>query len=53
MGALIYALVFGVSLGFLSADAQTPWLKVLAGILAFWMFLAAVLQGIRLTRDSE
>lgn len=53
MKAVIYALVFGVILGLLSTDAQTPWLKVLGYILTSWMFLAALIQAVRITRDSD
>ncbi len=53
MTAIIYSLVFGIFLGLLSADASNPWLKVPGYILAAWMFLAAILQAIRLTRDGE
>lgn len=53
MVGIIYALVFGVFLGLLSADASTLWLKIPGYILSGWMFLAAIILGIRLTRDSE
>jgi len=53
MPAVIYALVFGVILGLLSTDAQTPWLKVIGYILATWMFFAALIQAVRITRDSD
>ncbi len=53
MKAVIYALVFGVFLGLLSIDASNPWLKWPGYILAAWMFLAAILQAIRLTKDGE
>jgi hypothetical protein len=53
MKAVIYALVFGVFLGLLSADATNPWLKIPGYILASWMFLAAVVQAVRVTRDGE
>jgi len=53
MSAVIYALVFGVILGLLSTDAVTPWLKILGYILAGWMFLAALIQAVRITRDSD
>lgn len=53
MAGLIYALVFGVFLGLLSADATTEWLKVVGFILTGWMFLAAIIQAVKLTRDSE
>lgn len=53
MKAIIYALVFGVFLGLLSTDASNPWLKVPGYILAAWMFLAAIIQAIRLTKDGE
>lgn len=53
MKAIIYALVFGVFLGLLSTDASNPWLKVPGYILAAWMFLAAIVQAIRLTKDGE
>ena len=53
MKAVIYALVFGVFLGLLSADASNPWLKIPGYILALWMFLAAIVQAVRITRDGE
>lgn len=53
MSAVIYALSFGVILGLLSADATTLWLKVLGYILTGWMFLAALIQAVRITRDSD
>jgi len=53
MKAIIYALVFGVFLGLLSTDASNPWLKAPGYILAAWMFLAAIIQAIRLTKDGE
>lgn len=53
MKPIIYALVFGVFLGLLSTDASNPWLKVPGYILTAWMFLAATLLAIRLTKDSE
>ena len=53
MKALIYALVFGVFLGLLSADASNLWLKVPGYILTSWMFLAAIVLAVRLTRNSE
>ena len=53
MKAVIYALVFGVFLGLLSADASNPWLKGPGYILASWMFLAAIIQAVRVTRDGE
>jgi hypothetical protein len=53
MKALIYALVFGVFLGLLSADASNPWLQVPGYILTSWMFLAAIVLAVRLTRNSE
>lgn len=51
MNPIIYALVFGVFLGLLSADASTPWLKVIGYILATWMFLAAIIAAIRLGKE--
>ena len=53
MQAIIYALVFGTFLGLLSTDASNPWLKTPGYILAAWMFLAAIIQAWRLSRDSE
>jgi len=52
MKAIIYALVFGVFLGLLSADADNPWLKVPGYILASWMFLAAIIQAVKLGKDA-
>jgi len=48
MAALLYALLFGVTLGLLSTDASTPWLKVVGYILSAWMFVAAIVTAIRL-----
>lgn len=53
MVAVLYALVFGVTLGLLSADATTPWLKVLGYVLTSWMFLAAIMAGFRMSRDDD
>ena len=53
MTAVIYALVVGVVLGLLSADADALWLKIPGYSLAAWMFLAAILQAIRISRDGE
>jgi len=53
MKPIIYALVFGVFLGLLSADASNPWLKIPGYILTAWMFLAAILQAVRLTKDGD
>lgn len=53
MSAVIYALAFGVILGLLSADASTMWLKVLGYILTSWMFLAAIIQAVRLTKQDD
>jgi hypothetical protein len=53
MPAIIYALVFGVLLGFLSADATTLWLKVIGYGMAAWMFIAAIISAFRMTRDSD
>tara|TARA_R110000764_G_scaffold118074_3_gene205474 strand:+ start:515 stop:676 length:162 start_codon:yes stop_codon:yes gene_type:complete len=53
MTAVIYALAVGVLLGFLSADADTLWLKIPGYSFAAWMFLAAILQAVRITRDGE
>lgn len=53
MGALAYALVFGVFLGLLSTDAVTPWIKIVGYVMTGWMFLAAIVLAIRITRDSE
>jgi hypothetical protein len=53
MKAVIYALVFGVILGLLSTDADTLWLKVIGYILTGWMFLAALIMAVRVTRDSD
>lgn len=47
MKGIIYALVFGVILGFLAMDAQTLWLKVIGWILAGWMFLAAIIAAVK------
>lgn len=53
MTGIIYALVFGVFLGLLSADASNLWLKIPGYILSGWMFLAAIINAIRLTRDGD
>lgn len=53
MAGLAYALVFGVFLGFLSADAQTPWLQIIGYLMTAWMFIAAVMLAVRISRDSE
>jgi len=53
MFPIIYALVVGVFLGLLSADASTPWLKIPGYILTAWMFLAAILQAVRLTKHGD
>lgn len=53
MGAVLYALVFGVTLGLLSTDATTPWLKVLGYVLTSWMFLAAIMAGVQMSRDDD
>lgn len=53
MGAVIYALGFGVFLGLLSADANTLWLKVIGYVLTAWMFTAAIITAIRMNQDSD
>lgn len=53
MGPFIYALVFGVFLGLLSADASTMWLKVVGYALTTWMFLAAIMAGLRMSREDD
>lgn len=53
MSSVIYALVFGVFLGLLSADADTLWIKVIGWVMTSWMFLAAIIMAVRITRDSE
>lgn len=53
MAAVIYALVFGVFLGLLSADAKTWWLQIPGYILTSWMFLAAIVQAVKVTRQGE
>jgi predicted exporter len=53
MAAVLYALVFGVTLGLLSVDATTPWLKALGYVLTTWMFLAAILAGVRMSKDDD
>jgi hypothetical protein len=53
MGALAYTLVFGVFLGLLATDAKTPWLMVVGWVMASWMFLAAIITGIRMHGDDD
>ena len=53
MGAIAYALVFGVSLGLLATDAELPWLKVIGYTLSAWMFLAAILQALRISKQDD
>ncbi len=53
MVPVIYSLVFGVALGLLATDATTYWLKVLGWVLSSWMFLAAIIAGVQMTRDDD
>lgn len=52
MKAVIFALVFGVVLGLLGADANLPWLKAIAYVLSAWMFVAAIVTSVRLGQDD-
>lgn len=47
MKALLYALVFGIFLGLLGADASNILLKGIAYFLSGWMFLAAIILAVR------
>lgn len=45
MKSIIYALVFGVVLGFLAIDTQTLGLQIVAALFSAWMFLAAIIAA--------
>lgn len=53
MAPIIYALVFGVFLGLLSTDASNPWLKWPGYLLSGWMFLSAIVLGIRFNTAQD